>query len=434
MLVERYALSPMKELWEERQKYRRWFDVELAFIRALEHREQAPPGTADTIEHKALIDVDRIKELEKAIDHDVYAFIKAIAANLGDEARFFHKGLTSSDIVDTALSLALREAAGLIQSNLEELGKALFDLAGRHKHTIIVGRTHGVHAEPTSFGLKILGYYSENLRNKKRLTEVTESISVGKFSGAVGNYSSVDPDLEAHALETLGLKPCMLSTQIIPRDIHAEFAGVLALIGCEIERLSTEIRLLQRTEVLEVEESFKHGQRGSSAMPHKKNPVHCERLSGLARLLRSYVVAAGENTVLWHERDISHSSVERVILPDATLVLFFMLKEAVHIVSNLVVKEDRMRANLSLSYGLIYSQRVMLALIEKGLSREEAYKVVQRESFECWTNKEEFKERISRAPEVSEIMDVSEVEVLFEPEYFLRNVDEVFRRFENGGD
>ncbi|KUK94601.1 MAG: Adenylosuccinate lyase [Thermotogales bacterium 46_20] len=434
VLIERYALSPMKELWQESQKFSRWLTVEIAYLRALEEEGAIPGGTAAKVEKNAAIDLERIQEIERTVDHDVVAFIKAVSQTLGEEERFFHKGLTSSDIVDTALSLVMKEAACLIQEELKRLAEVLLNTAKVHKNTIIVGRTHGVHAEPTSFGLKMLGFYSETLRNRRRLSASIEEISVGKLSGAVGNYSSVHPDTESRALSFLGLKPCAVSTQVIPRDIHAEFVNTLALIGNEIERLATEIRLLQRTEVLEVEEPFKQGQRGSSAMPHKKNPVHSERLSGLARLLRSYTVAAGENTVLWHERDISHSSAERVIIPDATQLLFFMLREIVEIVSHLFVNEERMRENLSFSYGLVFSHQVMIKLIEKGLSRERAYEIVQRESLESWKSKEPFIERIKRAPEITSIMDTLEIEKLFDPSFYLRNVDEVFRRFENGSD
>lgn len=434
ILIQRYALSPMKELWQESQKFRRWLIVEIAYLKAMEEEGAIPEGTSSRVEKNAVIDLELIREIERTVDHDVVAFIKAVSRNLGEEERFFHKGLTSSDIVDTALSVAMKEAACLIQEELKKLAGALLNTAKVHKNTVIVGRTHGVHAEPTSFGLKMLGFYSETIRNKKRLSAAIEAISVGKLSGAVGNYSSVHPDTESRALRLLGLKPCSVSTQVIPRDIHAEFVSTLAFIGNEIERLATEIRLLQRTEVLEVEEPFKKGQRGSSAMPHKKNPVHCERLSGLARLLRSYTVAAGENTVLWHERDISHSSVERVIIPDATQLLFFMLREITEIVSLLLVNEERMRENLSLSYGLVFSHRVMTKMIERGLSRERAYEIVQRESLESWKSREPFIERIKRVPEILNILESSEIEELFDPSFYLRNVDEVFRRLENGSD
>ncbi|HOY26582.1 MAG TPA: adenylosuccinate lyase, partial [Mesotoga sp.] len=328
-MIERYALSPLKELWELKAQYERWLEVELAVVKAYEETGLAPAGMAEKIRSKARIDVEGIAEIEKVVDHDVIAFIKYVTGDMGDEARYFHLGLTSSDIVDTALSLALRKSGLAIIQALTELSQALAERALIYKDTVCMGRTHGIHAEPTSFGLKFLSFMVETDRNIERLRRSVEASSVGKLSGAVGNYANIPPEVEAIALREIGLRPTEVSTQIVPRDIHAEFISAMAIAASSIERMAVEFRHLQRTEVLEVQEPFKKGQRGSSAMPHKKNPIICERLTGMARLLRGYAGAALEDIALWHERDISHSSVERIMLPDATMLLYYMAKKSI---------------------------------------------------------------------------------------------------------
>ncbi|OAA29436.1 adenylosuccinate lyase [Kosmotoga arenicorallina S304] len=428
-MIGRYALSPLKEIWEEKRKYERWLQVELAVIEAFEREGTAPKGTAEKIKAKAHIDVLRIHEIEAEVDHDVIAFIKAVTENLGDEARFFHKGLTSSDVVDTALSLALVETGKFILEALDEFSDALKNKAKEHRKTIIMGRTHGVHAEPTSFGLKMLSFLAEAERNRDRLYSCLDRLAVGKLSGAVGNYANISPEIEKIALERLGLKPTKLSTQVIPRDIHAEFLSVLALIGSGIERLAVEIRHLQKTEVLEVQEPFKEKQRGSSAMPHKKNPILSERLSGMARLLRSYAQVEYENIPLWHERDISHSSTERIVFPDATMLAYYMLKKASYLVKNLTVNQERMLENFSHSKNLVFSQRVMLALVEKGMSREKAYKLIQKLSDRTWYEGIDFKKVVLKDPTISEYLKTQEISELFNPSYYLRNVEKIYRRF-----
>jgi len=428
-LIERYSLSPMKELWSEEEKFKRWLEVEIAVVEAYEKFDIAPRGTAKRIKEKALINVERIKEIEKTVDHDVIAFIKSVTENMGDEARYFHMGLTSSDVIDTAMGLILKKAARFIIGALENLMDSLKNLAIKYKYIPIVGRTHGVHAEPTSFGLKVLSWYSEMLRNYERLKKASAEISVMKISGAVGNYANISPKIEKIVSEILDLEVEKVSTQIVPRDRIANFLNVLALIGTAIERIALEIRLLQRTEVLELQEPFKKGQRGSSAMPHKKNPILCERLCGMARLLRSYSQAAMENIALWHERDISHSSVERVILPDSTNIIYYMLTKANYLIENLVVNTEKMRKNFEISHNLVFSQRIMLKLIEKGLSREEAYLLIQRNAMKSWDEERDFKEVLKEDVEITDILSLKELEELFDTSYYLRNIDEVFSRF-----
>lgn len=428
-MIERYSLSPMKEIWAEEAKYKRWLEIELSVVEAFEEKGTAPQGTAKAIRSKAKIDVRKILEIESVVDHDVIAFIKSITDGMGDEARYFHKGLTSSDIVDTAWSLGLKRAGELILSELNKLAEILREKAIKYKYLYTVGRSHGVHAEPTSFGLKMLSYLAEIQRNIKRFELAVENISYGKLSGAVGNYANIDPEIEKIALAKLGLNPEIVATQVVPRDRHAEYLSALALIGAGIERIVTEIRHLQKTEVLEAQEPFKKGQRGSSAMPHKKNPILCERLTGMARMLRSYTISGYENIALWHERDISHSSVERVFLPDATLIAFYMVKKTQYLIENLIVNEDRMKETFEKSYNLVYSQRVLLALIDKGMSREKGYKFVQKYALEAWETRKNFKELLWDAEEIRSLFSEEEFDELFTPDYYLRNIDEIYKRF-----
>jgi len=429
-MVERYALEPLKSLWTLKAQYERWLEVELAVVEAYEQVGVAPKGTAEEIRKKAVIDVDDILATEQVVDHDVIAFIKSVTKNMGDEARYFHYGLTSSDVVDTANSLALVRATDIILESMEKLSAVLYEKALQYKTLPTIGRTHGVHAEPTSFGLKFLSWYAELLRDIERLKNVRDEIAVGKLSGAVGNYANISPEVERIALEKLGLKPTPVATQVISRDYIAHLLATFALIAGLIERIAIEIRHLQRTEVLEAMEPFKEGQRGSSAMPHKKNPILCERLTGMARLMRSYAQVAFENMALWHERDISHSSAERYILPDSTMTIYYMLEKARYLIENLKVFEDKVKKNIDITQGLVYSQRILLALVKAGMSREEAYTLVQKYALECWETGESFKERVRSDEKVRQLITEEKFEELFRPDYYLRNIDKIYERFE----
>lgn len=429
-MIERYALHPIKELWDLEAKYHKWLEVELGVIYAYEKVGMCEPGTFQAAKEHAKIDVDAILAEEEIVNHDFIAFINYVTKDMGDEARYFHLGLTSSDVEDTATSLLLREALQLIETSLLSYRSILFEKAKQYKDTITIGRTHGIHGEPTSFGFKLLGYVAECDRNLKRLDDAIHTVSVGTLSGAVGNYANIDPIVEAIALGQFDLKPTPAATQVINRDVHADCMHVLAMIASSIERIAVEIRHLQKTEVLEAQEGFKKGQRGSSAMPHKKNPILSERLTGLSRMVRSMVPIAYENIVLWHERDISHSSAERYIFPDATQIVYYMTEKARELVENLVVNEDRMRENLDASYGLVYSQRVMLACIDKGHTRDESYLLMQRNAMKAWDNRSSFKDYLLADPEVMAILTKEELDELFDPSYYLRNLDSVYRKFE----
>ena len=429
-LVERYALEPLKSLWTLEAQYRRWLEVELAVVEAYEEIGVAPKGTADRIRERAVIDVEKFLRIEEEVRHDVIAFIKGITEKIGDEARYFHYGLTSSDVVDTALSLALVRSYEVLINDLKGLINSLKRLAKKTREMVVIGRTHGVHAEPTSFGLKVLSWLSEMERNLSRLERAKEEIGVGKISGAVGNYANIDPRVEEIALSKLGLKREKVSTQVVCRDRHAFAIATLAILGGSIERLAVEIRHLQRTEVLEAQEPFRKGQRGSSAMPHKKNPILCERLSGMSRLLRSYSLSAFENMALWHERDISHSSVERYIFPDATMTAHYILVKAKELIDGLILFPERMKRNIWLTKGLVFSQRVMLSLVKKGMSREKAYKAVQRIALDCWENGSDFVKAVKSSPEIRKYLSDEDIKTAFDSQYYLRHVDEVFSRFD----
>lgn len=426
-MVERYALSPMKELWDQRTTLEKWLKVELAVMEAYEEIGVIPQGTTNQAKQNAVIDLKLFNEYEKQTDHEVIAFVKMTTSRMGPEARFFHYGLTSSDVIDTALSITLVESCDILLEQMKGLLKILWKLALEHKRTLTIGRTHGVHAEPTTFGLKVLNWYAEAKRNYERLLFAREQINFGKISGAVGNYANVPPKVEKLALEKLGLKPTPVSSQIVNRDHHVFFIMTLALIASGIERIATEIRHLQKTEVLEVQEPFKEGQKGSSAMPHKQNPILCERLCGLSRIMRSFVPVAIENNILWHERDISHSSAERYILPDATQTLYYMLVKSKYLLENLVVYKENMIKNIDITHGLIYSQRLMLTLIDKGLSRNEAYDLVQFLSLKCWQTKQDLK---NLAKSKLKTLTDEEIESIFDPNYYLQHVDEIYKRFE----
>jgi len=427
-MIPRYALPRMTSVWEPQNRYATWLRVELLASEAWAELGVVPREALAVIQERASFDLNRIQEIEQEVRHDVIAFVSAVAERVGPEARYLHFGLTSYDVVDTALALQLQQAADILLEDLEALRLVIADLAQRHKRTIMVGRTHGIHAEPVTFGLKLLLWYSEVERNLDRLRRAKETVAYGKLSGAVGTFAHLPLSVEAYVCTRLGLKPAPISSQILSRDRHAEFLLTLALIGTSLDKFATEIRHLQRTEVREVEEPFVEGQKGSSAMPHKRNPVACEQVSGLARLLRSYAQASLENVPLWHERDISHSSVERVVLPDATILLDYLLVRFREVMEGLRVYPDQMRHNLELTGGLVFSEAVLLALIGKGLSREEAYRMVQRHAMKAWESHEPFKPLLLADPEICRHLSPAEVENCFDLDYHLRHLDDIFAR------
>lgn len=427
-MIDRYTSEAMGKIWSLENRYQKFLEVEILASEAWAELGVIPKEAATLIAANASFDVGRIDALEKETRHDVVAFTRSVAESLGPESRYFHYGLTSYDIVDTALSAMLVEAAALLKSGLRELEKVLVEQALRYKLTPTIGRTHGVHAEPTSFGLKFALWLAENRRNIKRLDQAAESVRVGKISGAVGNYAHIDPFIEEYVCRKLGLEPAAVSTQVLQRDRHAEFVTTLALIGASLEKIALEIRNLQRTETREMEEPFYGGQKGSSAMPHKKNPVTAEKICGLARLLRGYALTALENVALWHERDISHSSVERVILPDSAITLDHMLQQTIRIVRELVVNEEQLAINLELTGGLIYSQRVLLALVESGLSREEAYDLVQGYAMQAWESGQRFSDLLLKDPVIEEELGHQKLKDCFNPAYYLQRVDYIYKR------
>ena len=428
-MIDRYTRPEMGAIWTEEAQFQAWLDVELAACWAwAEATGQIPHEDVETLYQNAGFDVARIHEIEAETRHDVVAFTRAVSETLGPERKWVHYGLTSSDVVDTAQSLRLLRANRLLRGGLEHLADVLAERAVEHKHTVTVGRTHGVHAEPTTFGLKLARFYDAVQRDLVRFDAAAEAVRVGKLSGAVGTFANIPPEVERLTCERLGLRPAPISTQVLPRDLHAQYLAALALVGTTIETIAVEVRHLQRSEVLEAEEAFRPGQKGSSAMPHKRNPVGSENLTGMARLLRGYMVAAYENVALWHERDISHSSVERVILPDATIALDYALARLARIVENLTVYPDRMAENLDRTYGLVYSQRLLLMLIEAGLSREAAYDTVQPLAMQAWRERRSFREIVEAAPPVTDALSPDQVADAFDPAYHTARVDEVFER------
>jgi adenylosuccinate lyase len=418
----------MAALWAQEHKYRKWLEVEIAVCEEWAARGVIPADSMARIKERADFDVRRIDEIEKTTRHDVIAFTTSVAEFVGEDSRFIHRGLTSYDVVDTALSMLLKEAGLRIRDGITGLMDALKKRAYEHKRTPTVGRSHGIHAEPVTFGLKLAIFYDEMKRHLRRWDEALETVSVGKISGAVGTFAHLDPAMEEAVLKRLGLKPAPASNQVIQRDRHAAYFTALALIASSIEKIAVEIRHLQRTEVGEVEESFHVGQKGSSAMPHKRNPVLTENLSGLARVVRGHALAAMENVPLWHERDISHSSVERIIAPDSTILVDFMLARLTSVILGMKVYEERMRGNLELSKGLIFSEAILLRLVDKGLSREEAYALVQARAMEAWTNHADFKELLLRDEEMGRLLDREEIEAEFDEARALRWVDAIFER------
>ncbi|HZV47297.1 MAG TPA: adenylosuccinate lyase [Thermodesulfovibrionales bacterium] len=427
-MIARYTRPEMGKLWDLENKYHKWLDVEIAACEAWAELGEIPRDALRTIKKKAMFDVNKIDEIEKVVKHDVIAFLTSVAQSLGPESRFMHKGLTSSDILDTALALLMRDASDMIIKDIIELMDVLKKQAYKYKETLMIGRSHGIHAEPMTFGLKFALWYEDMKRNLSRIKKARETISVGKLSGAVGTFSNIPPAIEEKVCKKLGLRPEPVATQIVQRDRHAEYLLTLALIAASVEKIAVEIRHLQRTEVLEAEEPFMAGQKGSSAMPHKRNPIGCENLSGLARLVRSNAMAALENIALWHERDISHSSVERVIIPDSSVLTDYMLNRLKGILDKLHVYPKRMKENMLKSYGLFNSQRVMLALIDKGLNRDFAYDIVQRNAMRSWQTGSQFRKILFRDTDVKRYLTAKEMEDIFDLKYYLKNVDYIFKR------
>ncbi len=430
-MIPRYTRKEMSSIWTDENRFAKMLEVETLFCEAMAEKGMIPQADVDSIRSKARINVEEINRIEKVVKHDVIAFLTQVERTVGPAARHMHLGMTSSDVLDTALALQMVDAVKLLQDDLKILKKTVAALAKKHKKVLMAGRTHGVHAEPTTFGLKVAGWHSELERAEERLKRALAVISFGKISGAVGTYAHLDPSLEKFVLDKIGLAVEPVSTQIVPRDRHAEFLAQLATVGASLERFALEIRHLQRTEVLEAEEPFTEGQRGSSAMPHKRNPIASENICGLARLLRSYALAALENVALWHERDISHSSVERVILPDATIVLDFMIHRMNGILKDLNVYPDRMRQNLGNTIMVLSSQRLLVEILKqdkKKIEREHAYKVVQTIAQRAWTKKEDFKNLALKDPKLGSYLDKKTIERCFDPQYFIRHVDAIFKR------
>lgn len=427
-VIPRYTRQQMGAIWEPQNRYRKWLDIELAVCQEWTERGVIPPESMERIQSRANFDVDRINEIEKTTRHDVIAFTTCVAEFVGEDSRFIHRGLTSYDVVDTALCLLLRDAGYIIREDLVDLLHALKSRAMEHRHTPMVGRSHGIHAEPVTFGLKLAIFHGEMARHLKRWDAELETISVGKISGAVGTFAHLDPEMEARILGRLGLKPAPISNQIVQRDRHASYISALALIASSLEKMAVEIRHLQRSEVSEVEEFFHTGQKGSSAMPHKRNPVLTENISGLARVIRGHALAAMENIPLWHERDISHSSVERIIAPDATILADFMLHRAASVIRNLVVYPEKMRENLNRNQGLIFSEAILIRLVDKGLTREEAYALVQRNAMRAWEEGSDFKEILLEDQEILKQLSRAEIESAFDVEHSLRWTDVILDR------
>jgi adenylosuccinate lyase len=427
-MIERYTRAQMGRVWSEEAKYEAWLRVELAVCEAYARRGRIPGEALARIRSTAHVDVGRIQAILGRVKHEVIAFLTSLEEQVGADSRFIHVGLTSSDVWDTATALQLRDAADLLIAGQLRLVGTLRELALRHKDTLMVGRTHGVHAEPITFGLKVAVWFTEAQRNLERLRRARAVSAVGKLSGAVGTFAHVEPEIEDVVCRELGLEPAVVSNQVVQRDRHAEFCAMLAVAGASLEKIALEIRSLQRTEILEVEEPFGEGQKGSSAMPHKRNPELCERICGLARLLRTNALAAMENVALWNERDISHSSVERVILPDCTILLDYILDLAVFVLAGLRIDMARMALNLDASYGVIYSQRVLLKLTEAGLPRQQAYEIVQRNAMRAWQQRCAFLELLVADGDVTRWLSADELKQCFDPSWYLRNVDAIFTR------
>ncbi len=427
-MIERYSRPQMAAIWSEQNQFQSWLDVELAACKAWSEIGHIPEEDVKTLYDKAGFDINRIKEIEQETRHDVVAFTRAVSETLGEEKKWVHYGLTSTDVVDTALAYRLRQANTLLQQGLDKMLEAVATKAQEHKYTVMMGRTHGVHAEPTTFGIKCALWYEELKRNQLRFASAADGIEVGKLSGAVGTFAHIPPEVEEKTCDLLGLKAAPVSTQTLQRDRHAHYMSTLALIGSTLEKIAVEIRHLQRTEVREVEESFGKGQKGSSAMPHKRNPVSSENITGCARVLRGYMVTAYENIPLWHERDISHSSAERVIIPDACILLDYMLHRFAGVIENLTVFPKNMKANINRTHGLVFSQRLLLMLIEKGWSREEAYDTVQPLAMQSWENEQPYRQLIESNDRIKQALSTEEIDAAFDLDHHMRNVGVIFDR------
>jgi len=427
-MIERYSRKVMADIWSEQNQFQAWLDVELAACRAWSKLGRIPSDDVDLLYEKARFDMDRIKEIEQETRHDVVAFTRAVSESLGAEKKWVHYGLTSTDVVDTATGVRLRKANRLLREGIERMLGALQGQAEAHKYTLMMGRTHGVHAEPVTFGIKCALWYAEMKRNLERFESAAAGVEFGKLSGAVGTFANIPPEVEAYTCELLGLTPAPVSTQTLQRDRHAHYMSVLALIGSTLEKMAVEVRHLQRTELREAEEFFRKGQKGSSAMPHKRNPVSSENITGCSRVLRGYMVTAFENIPLWHERDISHSSAERIILPDATILLDYMLHRFAGVMEQLMVYPENMRENMERTQGLVFSQRLLLMLIDKGLSREEAYDSVQPLAMKAWEEKRSFRELVEESERIRDQLSGEEVAAAFDWQHHTRHVDLIFSR------
>jgi adenylosuccinate lyase len=426
-MIPRYSIAEIDKIWSDDNKFKTWFKVELSVLSAREKLGEIPEGTAKSLEGIE-VSAERIKEIEKKTRHDVVSFITAVGEKGGDSTRFFHQGLTSSDIVDTSFALQVKECSVIIKKELENILKILKEKAIECKGIPIIGRTHGIHGEPTSLGLKFLSWYSEMKRANNRFETASQETEYGKISGAMGNFAHLVPEVEELALKKLNLKPEPISTQIVPRDRYAEYIFALATIGSTIEHIAHEIRHLQRTEIRELEEPFKKGQKGSSAMPHKRNPILCERLSGMSRLLRSYLITATENIILWNERDISHSSTERIYFPDAITLTVYMLRKLSFVLEDINIYKDNIERNIWHTRGLVFSQRVLITLLDKGVKRDEAYNIVQENAMEVWQKGGNFKEKIENDKRAKKYINKEELENLFDPKSYLKNEEKIFKR------
>lgn len=428
-MIERYTNPEMGHIWALQHEFEVMLEVEITACEAMAQLGEIPVAAARNIRQKAKFNLERVKEIEKVTNHDIIAFLTNVAEYVGEDSKYIHKGLTSTDVKDTALGIMMKKSADIIIDDIKKLRSILLRRAKENRYTVCIGRTHGVHAEPMTFGLKFLLWYEELGRDLKRLESARESVAVGKLSGAIGTYSNIDPRIEEIVCHKLGLTPAPISTQVIQRDRHAEYLTALAITASSLEKFATEIRSLQRTELREAEEFFSAGQKGSSAMPHKRNPVTCERISGLARLVRGNAVAAMEDITLWHERDISHSSVERVILPDSTIIVDYCLQKFTKIVDKLLLYPENMLKNLNKTGGLIYSQRVLLAIVDKGVLREDAYKWVQRNAMKKWLDDEDFKTNIINDPDIKKYLTPEEIAACFDCQWFLRHINTIFKRY-----
>ncbi|MBU1052375.1 MAG: adenylosuccinate lyase [Proteobacteria bacterium] len=430
-MISRYTRKIMGDIWTDENKYKTWLMVEVLACEAMAKIGRIPEAAALNIKNKANFSVDRINEIEAATKHDVIAFLTNVAEYVGPDSRYIHMGLTSSDILDTSMAYLLKEAGGIIIKDCDDLIDTIKEKAFKHKDTVMIGRSHGIHAEPITFGLKLSVWYDEMKRNKKRFQSAIETISYGKMSGAVGTFANISPQVEEYVCKNLGLKPAPASTQIIQRDRYAEYFTSLAIMASSIEKMAVEIRHLQRTEVLEAEESFSKGQKGSSAMPHKKNPIGSENMSGLARVIRANSMAALENIPLWHERDISHSSVERIIAPDSTILMDYMLSRFTGIIKNLAVYPDRMTKNMNALKGLIFSQQILIALAESGISREDAYQMVQTHAMKVWDEDKDFKTLLTGDEKICSLLGKDKIEEIFDVKYHLKYISTIFDRVFN---